>query len=394
MTRIRRIAAVAALALALPLPLAGAAMATPSRSATAAVTAVSSNPAAFHGELPRPTGRYEAGEEVLHLTDQGRTDPWVPSAGPRQLAVSMFYPARQGTGEPAPYMTPGEAQGFLATRVPAGTGLTAQDLVDVDTHAYTGAKAAGGKFPLVVLSPGFENPRATLTGLATDLAGHGYVVALVGHTYEDSGETLADGSTPGCALCDSGAPDSLPDSRAKDVSFVLDQLTGQHPAWRLSHLIDRDRIGMAGHSIGGASTLNAMAEDQRILAGVNMDGTFWPPIPTDKLDGRSFLLLGKDSDHSSNGGDTSWGQTWAGWKGYKPWLTVAGTNHASFTDVTLLAAEIGMPLPPGTTTSPERGMQLTREYVGAFFDRTLKGLDRPLLDGPSTANPEVLFQHP
>ncbi|MFJ7245246.1 alpha/beta hydrolase family protein [Kitasatospora sp. NPDC098652] len=394
MTRIRRIAAVAALALALPLPLAGAATASPSRPATAAATAVSSNPAAFHGELPRPTGRYEAGEEVLHLTDQGRTDPWVPAAGPRQLAVSMFYPARQGTGEPAPYMTPGEAQGFLATRVPAGTGLTAQDLVGVDTHAYTGAKAAGGKFPLVVLSPGFENPRATLTGLATDLASRGYVVALVGHTYEDSGETLADGSTPGCALCDSGAPDSLPDSRAKDVSFVLDQLTGQHPVWRLSHLIDRDRIGMAGHSIGGASTLNAMAEDQRILAGVNMDGTFWPPVPTDKLDGRSFLLLGKDSDHSSNGGDTSWAQTWAGWKGYKPWLTVAGTNHASFTDVTVLAAEIGMPLPPGTTTSPERGMQLTREYVGAFFDRTLKGIHQPLLDGPSTANPEVLFQHP
>ncbi|MFF4813607.1 alpha/beta hydrolase family protein [Kitasatospora sp. NPDC001309] len=391
MTRIRRIAAVAALVLALPLPLAGAASAA---SAAPSPTPASAAVAAFHGELPAPTGRYAAGEEVLRLTDRSRIDPWVPSAGPRQLAVSMFYPARQGTGAPAPYMTPGEAQGFLATRVPAGTGLTAQDLVDVDTHAYTGAKAAGGRFPLVVLSPGFENPRATLTGLATDLAAHGYVVALVGHTYEDSGETLADGSTPGCALCDTGAPDSLPDSRAKDVSFVLDQLTGQHPVWRLSHLIDRDRVGMAGHSIGGASTLNAMAEDRRILAGVNMDGTFFQPVPADTLEGRSFLLLGKDSNHSTNGGDTSWAQTWAGWKGYKPWLTVAGTNHASFTDVTVLAAEAGLPAPAGSTTSPERGMQLTREYVGAFFDRTLKGLHQPLLDGPSAANPEVLFQHP
>ncbi|MFI9156908.1 alpha/beta hydrolase family protein [Kitasatospora aureofaciens] len=393
MNRSRRIAAVAALVLALPLPMAGAAMASPSPSATTAAAAAVA-PAAFHAELPRPTGRYAAGEEVLHLTDQGRTDPWVPSAGPRQLAVSMFYPARPSTGGPAPYMSLGEAQGFVATRVPAGTSLQPQDLVNIDTHAYTGAKAAGGKFPLVVLSPGFENPRATLTGLATDLASHGYVVALVGHTYEDSGETLADGSTPGCALCDTGASDSLPDSRAKDVSFVLDQLTGHHPAWRLAHLIDRDRIGMAGHSIGGASTLNAMADDRRILAGVNMDGGFGRVFPADDLAGRSFLLLGKESDHTAGGGDTSWGKAWAGWKGYKPWLAVAGANHASFTDVPVLAAEIGIPSPPGTTTSPERGMQLTREYVGAFFDRTLKGTSQPLLDGPSAANPEVLFQHP
>ncbi|MFH9353896.1 alpha/beta hydrolase family protein [Kitasatospora sp. NPDC017646] len=393
MNRSRRIAAVAALVLALPLPMAGAAMASPSPSATApAAKAVA--PAAFHAELPRPTGRFAAGEEVLHLTDQGRTDPWVPSAGPRQLAVSMFYPARPGTGEPAPYMSPGEAQGFVATRVPAGTGLQPQDVVNIDTHAHTGAQAVGGKFPLVVLSPGFENPRATLTGLATDLASHGYVVALVGHTYEDSGETLADGSTPGCALCDTGAPDALPDSRAKDVSFVLDRLTGQHPAWRLSHLIDRDRIGMAGHSVGGMSALTAMAEDRRILAGANMDGGFWPSVPTDKPDGRPFLLLGKESDHAVGGGDTSWGKAWAGWDGYKPWLAVAGTNHASFTDVPVLAAAAGMPIPPGTTTSPERGMQLTREYVGAFFDQTLKGVHQPLLDGPSAANPEVLFQHP
>ncbi|WP_234322881.1 alpha/beta hydrolase family protein [Streptomyces sp. NRRL S-350] len=384
MNRSRRIAAVAALVLALPVPVAGA--------ATAATRA--STPAAFHGELPRPTGRYAAGEEVLHLTDRSRTDPWVPAAGPRELAVTMFYPARHDTGAPAPYMTLGEAQGFVATRVPAGAGIRPQDLAATGTHAYTGAKAVNGKFPLVVLSPGFENPRATLTGLATDLAGRGYVVALVGHTHEDSGETLADGSTPGCALCEGGAPDTLPDSRAKDVSFVLDRLTGPHPAWQPAHLIDRDRIGMAGHSIGGASALTAMAEDQRILAGVNMDGTFYPPVPADRLDGRSFLLLGKQSDHTAGGGDTSWGRTWAGWAGYKPWLAVAGTNHASFTDVPVLAAEAGLPLPPGSTTSPERGMQLTREYVGAFLDRTLKGIHQPLLDGPSAANPEVLLQQP
>lgn len=36
---------------------------------------------------------------------------------------------------------------------------------------------------------------------------------------------------------------------------------------------------------------------------------------------------------------------------------------------------------------------ITREYVTAFFDRTLKGIHSPLLDGPSPNNPEVLFPY-
>lgn len=37
-------------------------------------------------------------------------------------------------------------------------------------------------------------------------------------------------------------------------------------------MVDRNRIGMAGHSIGGASALAAMTSDRRIRAGVNLDG--------------------------------------------------------------------------------------------------------------------------
>jgi len=61
-------------------------------------------PRAFEGTLPAPTGPYAAGEDVIHLTDASRPDPWVPSSGPRQLTVTMVYPAVPGTGTPAPYM--------------------------------------------------------------------------------------------------------------------------------------------------------------------------------------------------------------------------------------------------------------------------------------------------
>jgi predicted dienelactone hydrolase len=291
-------------------------------------------------------------------------------------------------------MTLAEAAGFMQDRMPPNTGVTVQDLHDIATHAYDGARAIRGKYPLVVLSPGFENPRVTLTALATELASHGYVVALVGHTYEDSGETLADGQTPSCAICVDrpGAPttEAVAASRALDVSFVLDQLTHGNRAWRLADLIDRHSIGMAGHSLGGAAATHTMIGDPRVRAGVDMDGTFFPAPAPGQID-RPFLLLGKDSNHAVGGGDTSWGRTYANLGGYKLWLAVSGANHGTFTDLPVLGQEAGLPQPPGI--DPLRGMVITREYVTAFFDQTLKGIHQSLLQGPTPDNPDVLFQY-
>ena len=402
MKRNRRISTVAVLTLAAFATATGTglaatttATASPATETTAAAPAVSAAPTrAFQGALPAPTGHYAAGEDVIHLTDQSRPDPWVPSSGPRQLTVSMFYPAVAGTGTEAPYMTLAEAAGYIEHRAPANSGLTPQGVAGVTTHAFDGAQPRNGKYPLVILSPGFENPRMTLTGLATELASRGYVVALVGHTYEDSGETLANGQTPSCPICDGGpmapAPDTIAASRALDVSFVLDQLTHGNTAWPLAHLIDKNKIGMAGHSIGGAAAVTTMLTDPRVQAGVNLDGGFFP-VPVVGQIRRPFLMLGKDSDHTVSGDDYSWPQTWAALYGYKKWLAVAGANHASFTDVPILAAEAGIPMPPGIDAV--RGMVITREYVTAFFDQTLKGIHSNLLDGPSPANPDVLFQY-
>lgn len=44
--------------------------------------------------------------------------------------------------------------------------------------------------------------------------------------------------------------------------------------WHYAGLIDRTRIGMAGHSIGGSATEATMVADQRVLAGVDLDGPF------------------------------------------------------------------------------------------------------------------------
>ncbi|MFF3145114.1 alpha/beta hydrolase, partial [Streptomyces sp. NPDC057927] len=151
MTSIRRAALTAVLALVLPLPIAAAA---PASAATPSDALSSAHPApsGFAAAVPRPTGPYAVGRDRLHLVDGSRQDPWVPAAGPRQLMVSMYYPARLGSGVPAPYMTTEEARLFLQEKAP-GSGIPPEALSAVRTWARVDARPAHGRFPLVLLSP-------------------------------------------------------------------------------------------------------------------------------------------------------------------------------------------------------------------------------------------------
>ncbi|WP_409495718.1 alpha/beta hydrolase family protein [Amycolatopsis sp. cmx-11-12] len=332
--------------------------------------------------LPPPTGSHPVGSTDLHLTDRSRQDPWVPT-GPRELMVSMFYPALLPVGPKRPYLTLAEAKAFLTeSGVP---DIDPARLAEIRTSARVDAPPLPGKRALVVLSPGFGKPRTTLTGLAEELASKGFVVALIGHNYESHGTAFPDGRVTECAACGSDST-LLPPIRALDVSFVLDTLTRPSSKW--SWLIDRTKIGMAGHSIGGYSTPTAMVADQRIRAGADMDGRLWSPIPESGID-RPFLLLGRESEYTPTGPDTTWAANWPNLTGWKRWISVAAAGHASFTDVGVLGEQLGI-TPPGTLGG-ERGMALTRAYVAAFFDKHLRGGSQPVLDGPVAGNPEIKF---
>ncbi|MDR8413194.1 alpha/beta hydrolase [Nonomuraea sp. 3-1Str] len=374
-----------------------AAPAAPALAAPVPAAAPAAGPAsAVRLELPRPTGPYAVGRDTLHLVDEDRKDPWVPQDGPRQLMVSMYYPARSDAGPSAPYMSVAEAESLLRRKAP-GVSIPPETVSATRTHAHTGAAPKHGRFPLVVLSPGLGLPRASLTFLAEELASRGYVVALVDHAYESSGTTFPDGRTLTCApLCDQPKPPeggqaAITKSRTLDVSFVIDELTGRRSAWKMAAMIAPGRIGMAGHSLGGDAGAATMAADKRVRAGVNLDGTFHPAVPAGALGGRPFLLMGSHDDHVP-GKDDTWDASWSHMDGWKRWLTVAHTDHTAFTDLALLQQAAGMSAPGAL--SPQRSLQITRAYVGAFFDLHLKRRKQPLLDGPAGADPEVAFHTP
>jgi hypothetical protein len=166
-------------------------------------------------------------------------------------------------------------------------------------------------------------------------------------------------------------------------------------------------MAMAGHSAGGAATIAAMLADSRIRAGIDMDGSTCAPIPHQGLS-RPFLFLGKQSNYTpGSGGDvpagtlawkrlrgavTTWERDWELLTGWKRWLVVADAVHASFTDLALLADQIGVDIDAGL--SGARSLDITRAYVRAFFDQHLRGRPQSLLDQPSQRYPEVTFCSP
>ena len=149
-------------------------------------------------------------------------------------------------------MTPAESELLLAND--GITGVPQDALSTARTNAVSDATPAGRQrsHPLIVLSPGFS----TLAALAEDLASHGYVVAGIDHTYESAATAFPDGRVTTCLA-------RRHPGGAVDVSFVLNERTGAHPAWQGAALIDPSRMAMAGHSIGGAAAIPAMLADCR-----------------------------------------------------------------------------------------------------------------------------------
>ena len=122
---------------------------------------------------------------------------------------------------------------------------------------------------------------------------------------------------------------------------------------------------------------------------------------------RPFLFLGKQSNYTPGSGGAvttlrdwklrrgaviTWERDWALLTGWKRWLVVAGAVHASFTDLALLADQVGIDI--GAGLSGARSLDITRAYVRAFFDQHLRGRPQALLDQPSPRYPEVTFCSP
>jgi predicted dienelactone hydrolase len=368
---------------------------------------VPATPAVPVTSLVAPAGHYRAGTVRLHLVDPARIDPTSPARGPRELMVEVWYPAAGIRGFPAaPYLAPLAAAHFLArNNLPPGTMLP-------QTTGQAGAPAdrRDGPFPVVLYSPGGGADGSFDTGLVEDLAGHGYVVVTMDDTNESPEVEFPGGRLVTGTFVPVTAAESLEAQqvRAADASFVLGELAvlgnGGNPdaghaplPAGLAGSLDLSRVGMLGWSLGGAASAQAMHDDPRIKAAVNMDGRFWGPLAREGVS-RPFLLL-TGSEHTGQN-DPALAPFLKASTGPKLHLALAGSQHATFTDAEELEPELAqaLGLTPAEvaadlgTISPETAVTDERAYIRAFFGKYLRHRDNHLLDGPSPRFPDISFE--
>lgn len=358
--------------------------------------------------LPSPTGRHQVGTVALHLVDASRRDPWVPAHPARELMAQLWYPAAHTEGLHRARYIPAlagrsldaQTSQALATPVPAGTFHALR------THSYQGAPVARPSrsgWPVVLFSPGDGMDRSSLTGLAEDLASHGFVVVGIDDTH-NSGQVEFPGGRVEVAQPippESADQDTL--VRAADARFTLDQLTrlnagadpdadGQRlPAFR--HTLDLARTGMFGHSHGAEATAETMLQDQRVTAGVELDGGVSRRVAATGL-AVPFMVISGNSAAGHPKTEENLTTLWPNLTGWNRWLRLSGAGHLTFTDFATFAGELGAPPDQAQfgTLDPGRADTIVRTYLLAFFTQHLDRRHERILDRPSPRYPEMLFE--
>jgi predicted dienelactone hydrolase len=180
-----------------------------------------SRPAVDAPELAR-LGDHAVGVATIEFVDAAR--------GERRLAVDLWYPALAAAGA-----TPDTYSGTMTAEPPAPpTRFTRPGI------AVRDASRANGRFPLVVVSHGYDNESVLLSWLTENLASKGYVVAAIRHR----DPPITDRA---------GFPETLL-HRPLDVAFVAKELQRSLGA---DGFADPARTALIGYSMGGYGVLAA-----------------------------------------------------------------------------------------------------------------------------------------
>lgn len=384
-------------------------------------------------KLPEPTGEFKVGTQTFHFVDPHREEIFDKARqGRRELMVQVWYPAQAGTGKHAPFIPDTRILRYMSTNYGL-PGFTFQHLQYVSSHAYSGAEVSSAQtsYPLILANPGFGSSRFLHTSQAENLASHGYIVAVIDHTYNTFATEFPDGRITTSTTNDLFSPDHdyrmEEDNRDKlgkvlteDVEFVLDQFafiqSGQIPSF-LKGRVDLNHVGVFGHSIGGATAYDA-SYDPRIKVGIDLDGGLYRLHEREGLR-KPFMFINSesvfeqlkgvmdnrvytDAELKRMGSTREWmdqvtedrklelermrttidkgGQV----------LYIENTEHLNFTDIQFASPVFKMFGATGKIT-PERASSVINAYVLDFFDLYLKNQGGDLVKGPDRRFPEVKF---
>ncbi|NTW98229.1 MAG: hypothetical protein HGB28_06750 [Oscillochloris sp.] len=317
--------------------------------------------------LPPPTGTYAVASATYTYTDTSRVETFTDTGAYRMVNVGCWYPL-----------------------------------------------AADGTYPLVVFSHGTGGIKISNTSTFMDLASNGYVVCSIDHPYHSQFTIGADGKlvrmnqaywqeylSVATHQVDAATKYQLTQKwlrlRAADMNFVLDTILAQANdpgAAEVYRLIDPARVGVMGHSIGGAEGGQVARERDDISAVVNLDGDLDGEYVA-FVDGNEVLnaqpypvpILNIFSDDLARALDATPNVSEViaaehvlrtAPHGYD--VRLPGTNHFSVTDLPLVSPffvwlmRSSVPAVGGAQADPYATIEQMNGIVLDFFDAYLKGV--------------------
>lgn len=285
----------------------------------------------------------------------------------------------------------------------------------IETYADTGENRAvtvkfwypeqDGEYPLVVFSHGAFGIIDSNFSTFMELASHGYVVASIGHPYHAmfvkdvdkkmtyvSKEFLDEINTMN--QNDSSEDDEVSynnsrkwmEIRTADMNFILDTILDNAESTIESpfSMIDREKIGLFGHSMGGATSvqLGRMRED--IDAVIDLEGTMLgeytgfengqvvfnqDPYKIPLLDVNSRLVFELAKEVSEKGYVNFYvGENALCFRE----VVIDGAGHLNFTDLPIVSPILARMLGVGNVDS-HTCMENVNHIVLTFFNYYLKG---------------------
>jgi dienelactone hydrolase len=256
------------------------------------------------------------------------------------------------------------------------------------THAFLGGSidhvllSADGDIPVILNSPGSGTSEAIYTVYQEALASWGYIVVGIDHTFDSSPVEFPDGRLVLGTLTDANNTEATI-VRTQDVIFIAQHVTPQNLASWITgfhdhfdgHNIDSVKVGIFGHSIGGAAAALAMQNSTSpIEAGCSLDGPFYGSVLNSGFRG-PFFFQGASTDSANFAGLV---KMWSLIRGWKEAIKINGTSHDDFSDVAVLVPQV-----PGTglaqayhglltAKDPARELYVMSVYLKAFFDFALR----------------------
>jgi dienelactone hydrolase len=366
--------------------------------------------------LPTPTGSFAVCRAIYDWIDDKRLDSLAPIPGTKsELLVWIWYPSASGQSVAMDDYLPDQMR---AAAKPNGglLRLLTRDLAKVHTHSTRNSDVSlqQRSYPVVIMRAGASLEVWNYSTLAEDLASHGYVVVGFDAPYRTYSLVFPDGRvmrrTPenDPELCEdqeqaqqARCVNKVLTAWTADIAFVLDQLERLNvsdPTGKFTGRLDMTRVGVFGHSFGGAQAAQFCSLDSRCKAGIDVDGSLHGSVIQAGIPKPFMFLLSGQGDFSS---DAEIRQIQADIQSVYDRLpaegrlriSIRGANHFLFTDDgALLKSHIvlrTLRMLGIVGIDGRRQLAVTTYCVHSFFDAYLKGTSVSRLNISSPLYPEI-----